>query len=133
MKNKSSQVKDLHVTNSMTFIDITLDIWKWQGAVFVGGSSADFKRLVKRDFDMDIETGSNAAAHAHVEYGKPWVIWVESLKNIPAIAHEALHIAGGVLEARGLKYNEGSEEAYTYTMEFILERTLTAKKWTTVR
>jgi hypothetical protein len=114
-------------------IDVDLDIWKWQGCVCVGGTSADFAAWAKKFIDADITTGSNAAGHAYVAYGKPWLLWVESLKNVAALAHEALHVAAGVLEARGLKHGDQSEEAYTYTMEHIIRRTLAAKKWTKAR
>lgn len=115
----------------MKVVDITLDIWKWEGCVCVGGRSADFKAWAKKYADVDVSTGSYAAGHAYVEYGKPWLIWIESLKNTAALAHEALHVTGGILEARGLKYGEASEEAYTYTMECIMRQTMTAKKWRT--
>lgn len=108
----------------MKSLDISLDIWKWQGCVLQGGTSAEFTAWAKREFDMCIESGEHAAGHAHVEMSKPWLVWVESLDNAPTLAHEALHVAGGVLEARGLKYSEASEEAYTYTMEFIMRRAL---------
>jgi hypothetical protein len=113
----------------MKQITVTLDVWKWQGSVLVGGTSEDFKVWAKKYIDAEITTGTNAAGHAYVEYGKPWLIWVESLKDIPALAHEALHVTAGILEARGLTFGAPSEEAYTYTMEFIIRQALTAKKW----
>jgi hypothetical protein len=114
-------------------IDIVLDIWKWSGIVFVGGKSADFAAWCKKNLDIEIETGSNAAGHAHVSYGKPWVIWIESLNEVACLAHEALHVTTGILEARGLKYSEASEEAYTYTMEFIISHALTTKGYRKVK
>jgi hypothetical protein len=113
----------------MKVTDITLDVWKWEGCVLTGGRSTDFKDWAKKYIDADITTGANAAGHAYVEYGKPWLIWVDTLKNLPALAHEALHVASGILEARGLKFGLDSEEAYTYTMEQIIRQTLAAKKW----
>lgn len=104
--------------------------WKWAGAVLVGGKSSEFAAFAKKYCDADIQAGANAAGHAHVEYGKPFLIWVHSLRDIPALAHEAFHVTAGVLESRGLKHSAESEEAYTYTMEDILRQTLTAKKWT---
>lgn len=108
---------------------IMLMPWKWEGAVIVGGSPDDFKRYAKKYIDADVENGPNAAGHTYVEYGKPWLIWVASLRDIPCLAHEALHVACGVLEGRGLAHAKASEEAYTYTMEDILRQTLNAKKW----
>jgi hypothetical protein len=117
----------------MKFTLVRLMPWKWDGAVVVGGTPAEFRAWAKRYIDAEIDNGPNSAGHAYVYYGKPFLIWVESLKNIPALAHEAMHIAHGVLEGRGVKHNESSEEAYTYTMEDLIRQVLTAKKWRTVR
>lgn len=113
----------------MKSVDVMLMPWKWAGVVLAGGTPDGFKAWAKKTLDADVETGSNSAAHAYVEYGKPWVIWVETMTDIPALAHEALHVAAGVLEGRGLSFSKGSEEAYTYTMEDILRQVLTAKQW----
>lgn len=104
--------------------------WKWDGMVLIGGSPDDFKTFAKREIGADVETGSNSAGHAYVEYGKPWLLWVDSAKNVPALAHEALHVTAGVLLGRGLKHCANSEEAYTYTMEDILRQALDKRtKW----
>lgn len=113
----------------MKSIDIEFVTWKWQGCVVVGGTSAEFSTFAKKTFGVDICSHEGACGHAYVEIGKPWLLWLDSIANVPALAHEALHIAAGVLEARGLKYTEASEEAYTYTMEHIIRETLAAKKW----
>lgn len=117
----------------MKSITVMLMPWKWQGMVLHGGTSFEFRDWAKKSIDVEIETGSNAAAHAHVSYGKPWLIWLASMRDIPALAHEALHITAGILEARGLKFAEASEEAYTYTMEDIIRQVLNAKKWESVK
>lgn len=101
--------------------------WKWQGAVVRGGTPADFARWVKTYLGADINVHENNEARAYVQIGHPWVIWVRSTENIPALAHEALHVAAGVLESRGLKFSNDSEEAYAYTVEDIMRRTLKAK------
>lgn len=116
----------------MLTTDVTLELWKWQGIVIVGGTSTDFTRWAKKAIAVDIESCSNAAGHAYVEMGKPWLIWAASVKDVPTLAHEALHVASGVLEARGLKHTDASEEAYTYTMEYILRAVLDRRaKWRT--
>lgn len=107
--------------------------WKWHGMVLIGGVSSEFAAYAKRMCDIDITTGANAAGHAHVEYGKPFLIWLHSLSDIPALAHEALHVTHGILEERGLKYTPDAEEAFTYTMEDIIRQTLDCKKWAIVK
>lgn len=119
----------------MKELGISLGLWKWEGLVFCGGDSAQFRAVVKRYIDADIETQAHSCAHAYLEYGKPWMLWIQTLDDVPSLAHEALHITAGLLEARGLKFTEASEEAYTYTMEAIIRAVLTAKKaeWKTIK
>lgn len=112
--------------------DVTLMPWKWQGIVLAGGTSDDFVRFAKSQIDAEPQSGAHACGHCYVEYGKPWLIWVQDLADVPALAHEALHCAAGILEARGMKFSDASEEAYTYTMEDILRQTLAAK-WRAVK
>lgn len=113
----------------MRKMHLRLDPWKWEGAVLVGGTYDQFKRFVKRYIGEDVNVGSHSAGHAYVAYGQPWMLWIESRKNVGALAHEALHVTSGVLEARGMSLRNESEEAYTYTMEFIIRAVLTNKKW----
>ena len=119
--------------SQMRRADIDVALWKWQGCILAGGTPDDFKRFAKDLFDADLDVGAHSAAHAYLAYGKPFLIWVESLDNIPALAHEALHVTFGMLELRGLKPTPDSEEAYTYTMETILRSVITTKKWKLVR
>lgn len=110
---------------------VNLSLWKWEGVIAVGGTIADFIAFAKSHGASEIhaEDGGHSVGRAYVELGVPWLLWVESLDDLPALAHEALHVTSGVLEARGLKHTHESEEAYTYTMEVILRAALTAKKW----
>lgn len=106
---------------------VSLDIWKWDGIVLVGGASADFVAYAKSEHEVDAASAPGAMGHAYVEAGKPWLLWVESLTDPASLAHEALHITSGILEQRGLTHDGASEEAYTYTMEYIIRTVLTAK------
>lgn len=111
---------------------IVLQPWKWQGIVIRGGTPDDFAHWVKLVLGLTIDIHENNAARAFVQMGQPWVIWLRDFKNIPALAHEALHVAAGILDSRGLKFSDDSEEAYTYTMEDIIRQILRAK-WRVVR
>jgi hypothetical protein len=108
---------------------ITLAIWKWEGKVLAGGSAEQFAAFIKREIGAEIEVGSNSAGHAYVAYGQPWYLWVDSLDNVPTLAHEVFHVTTGVLEARGMKYSSAGEEAYTYTLEYIMREALNKKGW----
>lgn len=113
----------------MKIMRIFLPLWKWEGAVLHGGTSQDFAQWAKKHLDADITPGANAAGYAYLAYGIPWALWVEDIKNVPNLAHEVFHITTGLLEARGLTLSNASEEAYTYTLEHILLRVLSNKKW----
>ncbi len=115
----------------MRYLHITLTLWKWEGVILAGGTPADFAKWAKRYIDADISPQGGAMGHAYVEMDKPWLLWLGDIKDVATLAHEALHITSGVLEARGLKHTDASEEAYTYTMEAIVRAVATAKqsKW----
>lgn len=114
---------------------VHLDIWKWDGVVLVGGTSTDFTTYAKAEHNLTIESNEFAMGHAYVQPGTVWLLWVTSLDDLAALAHEALHVVSGILESRGLTHDGASEEAYTYTMEYIIRTTLTAKarEWQRIR
>lgn len=114
-------------------LDVSLTNWKWEGVVLVGGTPAIVSAYVKRELDIEVTVGKHSAGHAYVGYGEPWVLWVESLDNVPTLAHEALHVTNGVLQARGVKPSAKSEEAYTYTMEYIIDQALQKKRYRRVK
>lgn len=120
-------------TPKLKACDVFMPLWKWDGIVIVGGQSCDFAAWAKRSLDANITTADHATGHGYVEMGKPWLIWLESIENIPSLAHEALHVTAGVLEARGIWHHESSEEAYTYTMEHIIRTALSTKRWRACR
>lgn len=109
---------------------VTLAIWKWQGMVLAGGTEEGFVAFARQLVGQDIEkSDTGAAGRAYARPSGPWLLWVESLADFPALAHEALHIAAGILEMRGIKHSAESEEAYTYTMEFVLREALNEDGW----
>ena len=118
---------------SMKYTDVMLMPWKWGGRILVGGTPETFQTYAKRWLDVNLDCGTGTQGHSYVEWGNPWVIWIKSLHDIPALAHEALHVTSGVLASRGLSFADPSEEAYTYTMEDLLRQVLTSKRWRKVR
>lgn len=111
----------------MRVLFVSIGIWKWEGFILVGGTPADFSRFTEQHAETKPDVDENAIGHAFVQYGKPWVLWMQAL-DWPTLAHEALHVTSGILEARGLRHTEASEEAYTYTMEAIMRAVETAPK-----
>lgn len=114
----------------MRHIPVSLDIWKWDGLVCLGGTVEEFSEIVEKGTGTPLapEAMANAGGLSVLEDGKPWLIWVEDPKNLPTLAHEALHITSGVLSSRGLQHTSASEEAYTYTMTCILDTVLKRKR-----
>lgn len=119
---------------TMKITQINLDIWKCYGYVIVGGTAARSIIWAKKRLNLNIELDdSDCEGYAFIEKGVPWVIWVSTLSNAETISHEALHITRTVLESRGLVYSGDSEEAWTYTMGFIVHSAQTTKKWKVIK
>jgi hypothetical protein len=108
-----------------------LGMWKWDAVVLVGGTNAQVEAEIKRLGIEQPNVGEHSAGHAWVTYGKPCAIWVQTLRDIPCLVHEAFHLVHGVLEARGVKHSVDSEEAFAYTLEAFLRGILECKKWST--
>lgn len=113
----------------MKYIVVNLSLWKWEGVIAAGGTIAEFIAFAKAEGATKIEETAATAGRTYVELGVPWFLWVETLDDIPALAHEALHVTSGILECRGIKHTAESEEAYTYTMEGIIRAALSATEW----
>ena len=117
----------------MKYIEIMLMPWKWGGRIVVGGTRAEIQAYAKKWLGIELSCPTRVLGHAYIESGNPWLLWLKTLQDIPSLAHEAFHVTSGVLEDRGLKFSEASEEAYTYTMEDLLRQVLNSKRWIKVR
>ena len=113
--------------------NIDLEVWKWHGTAFVGGSLAQFASIVKQDVGGDVNVEDYHTGYTYLAPGVSWFLWVDSLDNVPTLAHEAFHVASGILEARGLALSRDSEEAYTYTLEHIMRQVLDKHGWRYVK
>lgn len=120
---------------SMKTLTVHLPLWDWHGRVVIGGTFAQFSAWAKKKFSVEFATdeGADPAGFAYVLEGYPWLLWVDSPNNLPALAHEAFHVTSFVLKNRGLKHTMASEEAYAYTLGFILKQIVEAKRWRTIR
>lgn len=111
---------------------VRLELWKWHGALLCGGTERQMDVFVKKHVGDGFATtgdGCVAMARAIVQADKPFVLWVDDIRDVASVAHEALHIASGVLEARGVRHVPQSEEAYTYTMEYLIRQALDPEGW----
>jgi hypothetical protein len=57
------------------------------------------------------------------------LLWVESVDNHGAVAHEALHGVVIVLRDRGLQLADESDEAYCYLLSYVVDAFHAAKGW----
>lgn len=54
------------------------------------------------------------------------VIWMRSMDNVPALAHEIAHLVFYVLGERGVPSAHGSDEAFAYLHTFFMKRAMDA-------
>jgi hypothetical protein len=112
---------------------IDLPLWVWAGELVTGGTADDFRDYVKHLIGETPQVGTFSYGHSFMVADKPWFIWVRQAPDPPTLAHEALHIVGGVLEMRGLRWSHDSEEAYAYTLAHIVRAAASPKGWQTIR
>jgi hypothetical protein len=101
--------------------------WKWDAVVLVGESTERVNRFIE-GLGITPNAGTELG-HAWVYDGKPAVLWVRTLRDVPVLVHEAIHLVSGVLTARGLKLCPESEEALTYGVEDLLRRIFAQRRW----
>lgn len=111
---------------------INLAIWKWDGTVVVCEDRRDYERFALAE-GVTLDQYDHSNGHAYVEDAKPWLLWIPKIEMVPELVHEAVHIACGVLDARGMTHRRESEEAYCYTIEHIVRNTLNPDGWSSVR
>lgn len=76
--------------------------------------------------DHDVEQGKTAHMNGNVMirvYSE-----VETPEQFNTLVHELLHATDFILDYRGLKLVDGSDEAYTYLIGYLMEETMKAYK-----
>jgi hypothetical protein len=106
---------------------VHVPIWNWDIVLFDGDDQDRFADILN-DIGIDDECDAHAQGHAWVHTGKPIVIWVHTRDDFPTLAHEVMHAIFGMLDQRGLRHTSESEEAYTYTVSFVLNAALN-QRW----
>lgn len=108
-----------------------MDLWGWDGAIVVGGTFHKLTIFLREYIqEAPLVIGQPPPiGYCHLVPAKPWVMWVESLKDPTIVAHEALHITCGVLDSRGVRLVMESEEAFTYTMQHVMRMAYEKKGW----
>jgi uncharacterized protein YjaZ len=99
--------------------------------VVVGAlSGEDLHQLVLAKFGVSIPELYYAIEDSEgccIVCGGLIILWVNTLRGpraVSILAHECLHATSAVMRFSGLKLNEGSEEAYTYLLSWMVETIL---------
>lgn len=114
----------------MKYKKISLDLWRWQGAAYSGGTEEKFLRGLPFSHNLEPQ---GAVGMGIVNPGYPWALWVKDIYDPSTIAHEAFHIVAKVLDFKGLSLCEHSEESYAYTLDYIMDQVCDPKGWTTIK
>lgn len=85
-----------------------------------------FIKQVKHELHTDI-TLQHSIKGRYFQFTKDNIalnwIWTEQ-KNPVVLAHESFHAAHTILQSKGFRLTDDSEEAYAYFIEFIMRKTL---------
>lgn len=99
-----------------------VNIW-----VYYGWKDADFRRHVKKDTGCALEPNETERGHWYLintdKAKNLHCIWTRK-KDVWTLAHECLHCVFNMLADKGIKYDDSSEELYTYYLELIMRQTL---------
>lgn len=85
-----------------------------------------FIKQVKHELNTDITLlPNNNGKYFQFRKGDIAVNWIWSKdKNPIVLAHEVFHAAHYILQGKGFRLTDDSEEAYAYFIEFIMRKTL---------
>jgi hypothetical protein len=115
----------------MVNIDVQIPLWKGQLFVMVGGTVEELE-LALEGWGYDMPVDGVVGKFWFGGHAKPFMVWVRDF-DIPVLVHELEHAVFMLLDTRGLKHCDDSEEAYTYTVEALLRQVLKSDDWALVR
>lgn len=104
---------------------VPVSVWNWDVVAFYGTDRAQLQQTL-RPLGISCDDVS-ALGQTWIIENAPIVVWVEDITDTATLAHEVMHAVFGMLAYRGLKHSAESEEAYTYTVSYILESLRTGK------
>jgi hypothetical protein len=107
-----------------------LQPWRMELILLHGAGHAQLAAYVREHHAIvDYVPEATAVGHAFVYDGRPAIVWVQSIRDVPVLVHELMHVVFAVLANRGLKPVDDAEEAYTYTLECLLRQVLEHSEW----
>lgn len=118
---------------------LDIPLWDSHGCVLTGGTAAQVAKVVSHvwggppitEFDEE-GPDEHMGGLSLSQEGSIWFLWVRDIKDVASLAHEAFHTTSSVLASRGLQLCVASEEAYAYTLSYLMRRILAQKHWRAV-
>ena len=112
-------------TGHRHFCHIWVDIYEVN--VYWARCSRDmYEVLVKEEFSREapkIGRPRDARMEVYEMKGRGViVIWLSPEAKIWHVAHECFHAANGILEDRGLRLTDSSDEAYAYLLQYLIRK-----------
>lgn len=107
-----------------------LEPWRAEVVVLHGGTEGALQAYMRATYDITYTPDDNTAGHAFMFNGKPAIVWVYALDDVPILMHELSHVVFAVLRSRGMRTGAATEEAFTYTLECLVRLVLEQDAWT---
>lgn len=112
------------------YVKLSIPIWNVEVICHVGRNDKDLKVYLQRDkvhktivdtvfdseFTKDATTTIFANGIALIRLGKR----PKDARWISILSHEVVHVVNNIMKAKGLKLRDSSEEAYSYTHQYIM-------------
>ncbi len=102
------------------------DTWKMNYRYFLGWPPEDFNKYLHKRYGYKFDDKGKAASTLEVTSDRATIvlIWVRSRKDLPALAHEAVHAANCTLSKRGWRADSDNDEPQAYLVEAIFRGAL---------
>jgi hypothetical protein len=112
---------------------IPLDVYGHDIVVSIGESDENLyeqikENVSKKDFDKYMSNQKSIATTHKLRTGGILIRFKDNIDNPGIVAHEAFHAVVFLFKKIGIEYCYKSEEAYAYTLEYLVNEILKLKK-----
>ena len=106
---------------------IPIEVYDHDIIVSVGQTNDELYELVKENitrkkFDKLFKSKTSLATTARFKTGCIIIKFRENIDNVGIIAHESFHAINYLFDKIGIEYSYQSEEAYAYTLEYLVNQ-----------
>ena len=112
--------KKQNISNKKT--TVYLEIYPFDLHIIIGGELKSIQKYLNI-YDIEFTDEDLKMWYFAREYRDPFccLIYMETFIH-SKFAHEAQHVVKYIMDFIGAKYNNGSEESYTYLLEYIIKK-----------